>query len=230
MSRRLKITARSRLQIVKRPQFIAEAYSFDDDSKATTGVDSAEAEETHLQNAINASQQRNARLKPITDTSEAPKKDKQSEPQEDALGIIPTPDATGRVTNYDQLYKSDRQPEAWSYIKYSDTIEEAQLGGLAYTIDERDFKFIQEHNKAVKGEGTSTDGSKDKPKNNDMLIDEDYFELVMSVFEKVTDDIAPTLHTVSNITIKNNTNLFSGYIQNPRVFRIRSTPQESRSP
>ena len=201
MSRRLKITARSRLQIVKNPQFIAEAYTFEDDSKATTGVDSAEAEETHLQNAISASKQRNARQNQQFVSS--PKKNKstpQSKPHEDdALGIIPTPDATGRVTNYDKLYKPLPAPEAWSYIKYSDTIEEAQLGGLIYTIDERDFRFIQEHNKAVKGEGTSTDGSKNDSdsKNTDMLIEEDTFELIMSVFEKVTDDIAPTLHTVS---------------------------------
>ncbi|TIC09887.1 hypothetical protein E3Q15_03288 [Wallemia mellicola] len=199
MSRRLKITARSRLQIVKNPQFIAEAYTFEDDSKATTGVDSAEAEETHLQNAISASKQRNARQNQQVISS--PKKNKstpQSKPQEDdALGIIPTPDATGRVTNYEKLYKPLPAPEAWSYIKYSDTIEEAQLGGLIYTIDERDFRFIQEHNKAVKGEGTSTDGSKNDSdsKNTDMLIEEDTFELIMSVFEKVTDDIAPTLHT-----------------------------------
>lgn len=211
MSRRLKITARSRLQIVKRPQFIAESYSFDDESKATTGVDSAEAEETHLQNAINASQKRNARSKPSHDTTQsASNNDKadsvdenaHSTPQDDSLGIIPTPDATGRVTNYYQLYKPNQYPEAWSYIKYSDTIEEAQLGGLVYTIDERDFKFIQEHNKAVKGEGTSTDASsKDEKKNNDILIDDNHFELVMSVFEKVTDDIAPTLHTVRFITL-----------------------------
>ncbi|TIB58732.1 hypothetical protein E3P78_03822 [Wallemia ichthyophaga] len=196
---------RSRLQIVKRPQFIAESYSFDDESKATTGVDSAEAEETHLQNAINASQKRNARSKPSHDTTQsASNNDKAdsvdenalSTPQDDSLGIIPTPDATGRVTNYYQLYKPNQYPDAWSYIKYSDTIEEAQLGGLVYTIDERDYKFIQEHNKAVKGEGTSTDASsKDEKKNNDILIDDNLFELVMSVFEKVTDDIAPTLHT-----------------------------------
>ena len=205
---RLKVTARSRLQVVRNPAFHAEAYTVDDESNATLGVDSAEAEETHLQNAISASQQRHTRRK--SNINQVPddnqdKNKKQSNAQyhqneisqDDQLGIIPTPDATGRVTNYHSLYKPIDRPEAWGYIKFSDSIDESQLGGLRYTIDERDFVFIQENNKSVKGEGTSSNTNVENGKSS-MIIEEDAFELIMSVFEKITDDIAPTLHTVSS--------------------------------
>ena len=135
--------------------------------------------------------------------------------------FIPTPDSTGVVDNYEEIYRPAhwRQPDA--YARFSDTVEEsgasAIIDGFSYFMDERDKQWLDRNNEEARGEGTSAQGAlstsgtttrsglsqrsaKAKGKEPDcaqpVTISEDEFELVMGIFEKVTHDKTPFLHTV----------------------------------
>lgn len=76
---------------------------------------------------------------------------------------IPTPDATGLVADYDNLYPSAKYKDPVTHLRFSDSLDESCVGGLAgaftYFLDERDADWLRRHNVAAKGEGTSASAS-----------------------------------------------------------------------
>ena len=76
---------------------------------------------------------------------------------------IPTPDSTGKVDNYDELYPPGRWKDPVTYVKSSDTIEEtvtdALANGFVYYMDERDEEWLEKNNEEARGEGTSAQGA-----------------------------------------------------------------------
>ena len=133
---------------------------------------------------------------------------------------IPTPDSTGIVENYDELYFPNRWKDPVSYVCTSQTAEESIVNGIAggftYYMDERDKVWLDKNNEEARGEGTSAQGAvsvsgtrtsarsaKAKGKEPESLlpvvISEDEFELVMGIFEKVTHDRTEFLHHVRSL-------------------------------
>lgn len=86
-------------------------------------------------------------------------------------------------------------------------------------MDERDVEWLEKNNQDARGEGTSslTSGpsgtttrsgglsrsaksrGKDPETHQAVTMDENLFELVMGLFEKITHDNTPFLHVVSQI-------------------------------
>lgn len=138
-------------------------------------------------------------------------------PIEEKLYHIPTPDATGVVSNCNLLYPRNQWQDPTSYVRFSDTVEETSSGpsglGFNYTLDEHDDEWLKENNRLARGEGTSANGAAGaaglngaaRPKGKEKeevvvpVISEDDFELVMGLMEKWTDEKLPTLHTVSSL-------------------------------
>lgn len=98
---------------------------------------------------------------------------------------------------------------SYAILKFSDTVEESHKYGLAgrsYTMDERDATWLERWNQQARGEGTSTGSTRRSrtKSNNDteeapmQVIDEDWFELVMGMFEKISTEHFPFLHVVSH--------------------------------
>ena len=95
----------------------------------------------------------------------------------------------------------------YAILKFSDTVEECQTYGLAgrsYVMDERDAAWLEQWNQLARGEGTSsgsTRRSKLKASENEdeplPVIEEDWFELCMGLFEKYSLEHYPFLHLVS---------------------------------
>jgi enhancer of polycomb-like protein len=132
---------------------------------------------------------------------------------------IPTPDSTGIVANYDELYPPAKWKDPTSYVSSSATVEEACTGGLAngfsYFMDERDQEWLDKNNEEARGEGTSAQGAvsttatstrasarsakakgKEPEVSQPLIISEDEFELVMGLFEKETHEKTEFLHHV----------------------------------
>lgn len=120
------------------------------------------------------------------------------------------------MQNYEGLYVPGRWKDPVSYVKSSDTVEEAiscaLANGFIYYMDERDKEWLDKNNEQARGEGMSTQGAtsgstrsgrsaKAKGKEPDVLqavpITEDEFELVMGIFEKITHEKTEFLHHVS---------------------------------
>ena len=141
--------------------------------------------------------------------------DKSSAPAQAAF--IPTPDSTGVVDNYDELYPSNRWTDPASYVCTSQTVEEYITNGIAngftYYMDERDKEWLDKNNEEARGEGTSAQGAVSTPGTRTsarsakakgkepeaaqpVVISEDEFELVMGVLEKVTHERTEYLHHV----------------------------------
>lgn len=130
---------------------------------------------------------------------------------------IPTPDSTGIVGNYEELYPSGRWKDPTTYVKFSDTVEESisfsLANGFIFYMDERDKEWLDKNNEEARGEGTSAQGSvsststrsgrsskakgKDPEISQPIAMSEDEFELVMAIFEKVTHEKTEFLHHVS---------------------------------
>lgn len=133
--------------------------------------------------------------------------------------FIPTPDSTGIVDNYDQLYPNTAWKDPKTYIFSSSTVDEnvkwGLSGGFNYYMDERDKEWLDKHNESARGEGTSAQGSVSsasnartsprtskgkgkEPENQDAggVISEDLFEVVMGLFEKITTERTEYLHHV----------------------------------
>lgn len=136
---------------------------------------------------------------------------------------IPTPDSTGIVDNYDELYPSHRWKEPATYLCTSTTVEEACTNAIAsgftYYMDERDKDWLDKNNEEARGEGTSAQGAisasgtrtsarsakakgKEPEVSQPVVITEDEFELVMGLFEKVTHEKTEYLHHVGQACIK----------------------------
>lgn len=134
---------------------------------------------------------------------------------------IPTPDSTGIVDNYEELYPPHRWEDPEAYIRSSETVEEAVSNALVdtftYYMDERDMEWLDRNNEEARGEGTSAQGAlsaagtttrsgqsqrsakakgKEPEPSQPIAITEDEFELVMGIFEKVTYDTTEFLHHV----------------------------------
>lgn len=129
---------------------------------------------------------------------------------------IPTPDSTGIVDNYTQLYPSNRYKDPSTYVCSSRTVEESSNGGLAhgicYYMDEKDKEWVDRINEEARGEGTSalaalstprSSGRSTKAKGKEaesvppITMSEDEFELVMGLFELITHEETEYLHHVS---------------------------------
>lgn len=135
-----------------------------------------------------------------------------SKPAAAALPHIPTPDATGTVEDYESLYSTHCYVDPKTYIRFSDTVEEAT--GVAYNMDEDDEDWLNQFNSELAQRAASTNanaktstrhspGRKDKGKEpaddaQTQQLSESDFELIMDHFETVTEEKMPLLHIVSD--------------------------------
>ncbi|KAK7683201.1 hypothetical protein QCA50_013874 [Cerrena zonata] len=207
---RNRVTNKTRLKVIKE-SIDADPIVLDEDEEkarvvSTAGVDAEDANEHHLQAVLSAAATRHQSI--ARSTRAATDKDS-SQP----AAFIPTPDSTGIVQNYEDLYPPKRWHDPTNYVKSSDTLEEctssALVGGFIYYMDERDKDWLDRNNEEARGEGTSAQGaisgstrsarsSKAKGKEPEVsqpvVMTEDEFELVMAVFEKVTHEKTEFLH------------------------------------
>ena len=145
--------------------------------------------------------------------NDKPTREKSSDVSQPAF--IPTPDSTGIVDNYDELYLSNKWKDPATYAVTSATVEENIINGLGngftHYMDERDKEWLDKNNEEARGEGTSAQGAvsntrtssrstkakgKEPESSQPVVISEDEFELVMGVFEKVTHERTEYLHHV----------------------------------
>jgi enhancer of polycomb-like protein len=100
---------------------------------------------------------------------------------------------------------------SYAILKFSETVEECRRYGLAnrsYTMDERDAAWLEQWNQLARGEGTSNGSTrKSKAKIPEgaedeqlVVIDEDWFELCMGLFETFSSMHFPYLHVVCTFT------------------------------
>lgn len=199
---RNRINNKSRLKIVH-GNFDADSIIPDEDEErhrlqqSVLGVDQDDANEHHLQAVLSEAALRSSR---VSDKKELP------------AAYIPTPDSTGLVANYDELYPQNKWKDPATYIYSSLTTEESCDGGLAhgftYYMDERDKEWLDKNNELARGEGTSAQGALSgtrtsarsakakgkEPESAQVVISEDAFELVMGLFEKTTHEKTEFLH------------------------------------
>ncbi|KAG8921240.1 Enhancer of polycomb-like protein 1 [Tulasnella sp. 418] len=217
---RNKITHKTRLRIVHGDIDTDRSFPDEDNDGRTlaTGVDAEDANEYHLLAVLAASSQPSTFCQPTSAGQSPTNNRKTSAPvQAPSVLFIPTPDATGKVDNYIQLYHENAWQPPLSNIRTSDTVEECQTdalaGGYSYVMDERDADWLDKNNKLASGEGPSNGvpstprpdasarrSAKSRGKepesspSNAFTITEDEFELVMGLFERVTDEKMPFLH------------------------------------
>ncbi|KAL4080474.1 enhancer of polycomb-like-domain-containing protein [Scleroderma citrinum] len=214
---RNRVTNKTRLKVIQ-GNIDADPLVLDEDEEkarivSTAGVDAEDANEHHLQAVLSANSHRHQSVSRSTRGAVA---DKATAPP----AFIPTPDSTGVVDNYEEIYRPSPWRQSDAYVRFSDTVEEscssAIIDGFSYFLDERDKEWLDRNNEEARGEGTSAQGAlstsgtttrsglsqrsaKAKGKEPDcaqpITISEDEFELVMGIFEKVTHDKTPFLHT-----------------------------------
>ncbi|KAJ7746872.1 enhancer of polycomb-like-domain-containing protein [Mycena maculata] len=213
---RNRITNKYRLKIIHGNIDTDPFIPDEDDEKsrsnlAVAGVDQEDANEHHLQAVLNEAAQRNYSTQRTTRGAN----DKKTAPP---AAYIPTPDSTGIVDNYEQLYPSNTWKDPSTYVCTSTTVEEAISNALAhdctYYMDERDKEWLDKNNEEARGEGTSAQGAmsasgvrasarsakakgKEPESSSPVAVNEDEFELVMGLFEKVTHEKTEHLHLVS---------------------------------
>ncbi|CDO73364.1 hypothetical protein BN946_scf185008.g127 [Trametes cinnabarina] len=207
---RNRVTNKTRLKVIKDSLELDSIVLDEDEEKArvvsTAGVDAEDANEEHLQAVLSAATRHSTRSTRAADKEPPP------------TAYIPTPDSTGIVQNYEELYPPGRWKDPITYVKSSDTVEEsisfALANGFIYYMDERDKEWLDKNNQEARGEGTSAQGAmsgtstrsgrsaKAKGKEPDYVqpvaMTEDEFELVMSIFEKVTHEKTEFLHHVGS--------------------------------
>lgn len=214
---RNRVTNKTRLKVITE-SIDADPIVLDEDEEkarvvSTAGVDAEDANEHHLQAVLSAAATRHQSTARYTRGKE---KEKPA-----PAAYIPTPDSTGLVDNYEELYAPGRWKDPSTYLKFSDTVEESTLFALShsfiYYMDERDKEWLDRNNAEAGGEGTSAQGamsgagtrsgrgSKAKGKDLDvpqpLTMSEDEFELVMAIFEKVTHEKTEFLHHVSRLCL-----------------------------
>ncbi|CAL1709115.1 unnamed protein product [Somion occarium] len=207
---RNRVTNKTRLKVIKE-SIDADPIVLDEDEEkarvvSTAGVDAEDAQEHHLQAVLTAAATRHQSIARSTRAAT----DKESlQP----AAFIPTPDSTGIVDNYEELYPPSRWIDPTNYVKSSDTVEEsisfALANGFIYYMDERDKEWLDRNNEEARGEGTSAQGAisgstrsgrsskakgKDPEVSQPVAMSEDEFELVMAIFEKVTHEKTEFLH------------------------------------
>ncbi|KAL5512537.1 hypothetical protein ACEPAG_3190 [Sanghuangporus baumii] len=213
---RNRVTNKTRLKVIK-GNIDADPIVLDEDEErarvvSTAGVDAEDANEHHLQAVLSAASHRAT----LAQKAAAATKGEHKEISKPSTAFIPVPDAAGIVENVDQLYPPGRWVEYHSYIKFSDTVDESLLYGLndgfTYFMDERDAEWLKRNNQEARGEGTSSQTSassagtttrsarstkakgKEIETNTPVVMNEDEFELLMGLFEKITHDNTPFLH------------------------------------
>ncbi|KIJ13620.1 hypothetical protein PAXINDRAFT_116937 [Paxillus involutus ATCC 200175] len=211
---RNRVTNKTRLKVVH-GTIDADPLVLDEDEEkarivSTAGVDAEDANEHHLQAVLSAASQRHQSVGRAV--RGAPDKTQAS------AAFIPTPDSTGLVDNYDELYPSDLWTQPDAYIRFSETVEESLFTGLidsfTYYMDERDKDWLDRNDEEARGEGTSAQGAVSAPGTTTrsgpqrsakakgkepesaqaVAITEDEFELIMGIFENVTHDKTEFLH------------------------------------
>ncbi|KAI0646398.1 enhancer of polycomb-like-domain-containing protein [Trametes meyenii] len=205
---RNRVTNKTRLKVI-RDSIEADPIVLDEDEEkarvvSTAGVDAEDANEHHLQAVLSAAASRH----------QAARSTRAAEKESAPAAYIPTPDSTGVVLNYEELYPSGKWKDPVTYVKSSDTVEEATsfalVNGFIYYMDERDKDWLDKNNEEARGEGTSAQGAmsgtstrsgrsaKAKGKEPDVAqpvaMSEDEFELVMSIFEAITHEKTEFLH------------------------------------
>lgn len=210
---RNRVTNKTRLKVIQ-GSIDADPLVVDEDEEkariiSTAGVDAEDANEHHLQAVLSAASHRHQSVGRST----------RGEKAVAPAAYIPTPDSTGIVDNYDELYPSQRWEDPGVYIRSSETVDEAVSNALVdaftYYMDERDKEWLDRNNEEARGEGTSAQGAlsasgattrsglsqrsakakgKEPESTQPLTITEDEFELVMGIFEKVTHDTTEFLH------------------------------------
>lgn len=207
-----------------------------EDEKASkgveTGVDKEEEHELHLQAVIASS---NASVSRPAGSSAKAKA---------ARVFIPTPESAGTIdeTTFRELYPKG-YVDPVTYIRFSDTVEDATTGAVEYTMDEDDEEWLEAYNASLlpggkaKAGGSVEDSPRRKSKADKVAkvedkstepgpISEDDFEQIMELFEKTTELKAPMAHVVSSqltadrswvpsLTLRR----FAGPFFNPRSLR-----------
>ena len=117
------------------------------------------------------------------------------------IAFIPVPDATGLVDHYEDLYKPERWQDPATYIRtvtfqgIDEVCDNALVDQFTYYLDERDTDWLDRTNEFVRGEG----GTQSVPRQVEgqdpgsfygLEISPDEFELVMGLYEKVTQEKA----------------------------------------
>ncbi|CAE6426597.1 unnamed protein product [Rhizoctonia solani] len=169
----------------------------DDDDKnkvsSTAGVDAEDSHEHHLQAVLSAASLRAS-----------------GQPRASGSSVfIPTPDAAGHVPEWERFYPQNRWEEPEGYIRFSDTIEETQVGAVAagctYYMDEVDAEWLAKNNAELvdaarassptaRGPPRSAKARGKEPESSSVAITEDDLELVMGILERITDERHPCLH------------------------------------
>ncbi|KAJ3812653.1 enhancer of polycomb-like-domain-containing protein [Lentinula aff. lateritia] len=204
---RNRITNKTRLKIIHGDIDVDQIIPDEDEEKnrllqSVAGVDQEDANEHHLQAVLSQAASQAASGKATKDN-------------EQLAAFIPIPEHSGFAENYTSLYPADRWKDPVSYIQSSSVIDEytaaALADGCTYYMDERDKEWLDRNNEEARGEGTSAQGSvftssgrvsgrsaKGKGKESEdaqpSLMSEDEFELVMGLFEKITQEKTEFLH------------------------------------
>ncbi|QRW27457.1 enhancer of polycomb-like protein 1 [Rhizoctonia solani] len=168
----------------------------DEDEKnkvsSTAGVDAEDSHEHHLQAVLSAASLR-ASGQPRASGSSA---------------YIPTPDAAGHAPDWERYYTANRWEEPEGYVRFSDTVEETQVGAIAagctYYMDEVDAEWLSKNNAELTDAARASSPSRGlprsakargkEPESPSVAITEDEFELVMGILERITDERHPCLH------------------------------------
>ncbi|KAG6812507.1 hypothetical protein H0H92_002506 [Tricholoma furcatifolium] len=215
---RARITQKTRLRIVQGDEHEADVLFIPDEDEEknrltnlVAGVDAEDANEHHLQAVLSAHSHQSPAASRSTRGAVAGEKTRQNV---QPAAFIPTPDSTGIVDNYKDLYPSERWKDPVSYLSTSTTVEESCTGalseGFSYYMDERDKEWLDKNNEEARGEGTSAQGSlssttrtssrsakgkgKEPEQSQLLVITEDELELVMGLYEKVTHEKTEYLH------------------------------------
>lgn len=158
----------------------------DNQQDSTFGVDSNELVEHHLQAALSSNQ--------LAATSTGTKKSYH----------IPTPKTVEVLTTkqYNEEYPPNAYSDPVTFVQYSDTVED-NIRGAPYCLDEDDQGWLDKHNdKARKEMEKEEKALKDKEAvralaceqpERLLVITEDEFETVMSIFERTTSEKQPLL-------------------------------------
>ncbi|BGP22424.1 enhancerof polycomb-like protein [Rhodotorula toruloides] len=192
-----------------------------------TGVDKDEEGEFHLQAVIASSAAAVAQS-----SASGARADKGKKPE----AFIPTrASETIPEAEYRALYKPG-WVDPFSYIRFSDTVEDAIKGAVNYTMDEDDEDWLEDYNaqfqagakhkaasstaeadpnaspsgRGARSKGKGADKSPSAPAASTSTagdassgpfapLSEDDFELIMEVFETVTDQKAPMAHVNINL-------------------------------
>lgn len=173
----------------------------------TQGVEAHESTETHLQRALSATT--------LRVLGGGLKHNDKHVARQTAADAIPIPDASGLAVGSDTLYPPGKFKDHTLHLRFSDTVEESIVNGLAggytYYMDEEDNTWLQRNNQEARGEGSSSQPARSassstptsrrngKAKESEPAVvvemSEDEFELVMGLFERrAADPPFPFLH------------------------------------